>query len=499
MTSTMKKVILIAPGESDSVNGFATHMPVSMIPLVDRPFIQHCIEFLVAAGYSDISLLLCHMPHHIESFLGDGTRWGAHFTYHLFKQPDHPCKTLASLEYDPETPVLLAHAHSLPLFTEENIEQCNQAKGPVRFMSGNQLAATGWTGWACVPPEFLAQLSENDSYDTLGKRLDEYSPHVTDIHVDSCVSYDSYDDIIDAQELVMKGMTPLLITGTEPEPGVHLSRNVALHPTTKITPPVFIGENCRIGPRSSLGPNAVISSNTVIEEKCTIKESLIMSGSYIGEALDISRSLINKNRLVNITIGTTFSISDNFILGSMTEKHFVNSLLKLVSQLIATVLLILLSPLLLVVYIITRIRRSGHAMHSRYCVRLPALPEKAEWRVFLLYSLRAPDAPAPQRCVYIRHFLYDLLPALVSIAKGNLSFVGVAPRSPDDLDALPPDWRALYINSNAGIISESFVLYGYTPTEDELYASEAFYAVKERWLHDLKILCAYILRIIMCR
>ena len=52
-----------------------------MLPLVDRPFVQHIIEFLVAGGIKRLDFVLGHLPDEVEARFGDGSRWGIRLTY----------------------------------------------------------------------------------------------------------------------------------------------------------------------------------------------------------------------------------------------------------------------------------------------------------------------------------------------------------------------------------------------------------------------------------
>jgi lipopolysaccharide/colanic/teichoic acid biosynthesis glycosyltransferase len=91
----------------------------------------------------------------------------------------------------------------------------------------------------------------------------------------------------------------------------------------------------------------------------------------------------------------------------------------------------------------------------------------------------------------LRDFFLRFLPALINIAKGELSFVGVQPRTKGEILNLPHDWQNLYLRTKAGIITEAYVYYGENPTKEELYSAEAFYAVTAGIQHDLKLLIHY--------
>ena len=75
--------VIVFPGPDEAAYGLAEQMPLSLLPLGDRPVIQHMIEFLAHQGVRQFELILEHSPEQVEQYLGDGTRWGCRFRYHL--------------------------------------------------------------------------------------------------------------------------------------------------------------------------------------------------------------------------------------------------------------------------------------------------------------------------------------------------------------------------------------------------------------------------------
>jgi hypothetical protein len=82
------------------------------------------------------------------------------------------------------------------------------------------------------------------------------------------------------------------------------------------------------------------------------------------------------------------------------------------------------------------------------------------------------------------------------VAKGDLRIIGVSPRTEEEVKALSQDWRALYLKTEAGLVSEAYINYGDTPTEDECYTAEAFYSVVSGPGHDLKLFFLYLGRVL---
>jgi lipopolysaccharide/colanic/teichoic acid biosynthesis glycosyltransferase len=478
-----------------------------LLPLVDRPFLQHIVEYLVEQGILDFDFVLSHLPEKIEHLLGDGTRWGSTFRFHLVGDASRPYRLLPTiLPRDGQEPLLLGHADRLPQFSLADLRSLPQHRMPVVFSWQNPSRSAAiergpWTGWAWLPSSCLAQCPNDVEEQGLATfLLARAQTEGVVVEVPQVLSVQSYDELLAAHHTVLTKQFPgLLLTGRETDEGIWLSRNVSLHPTAKLTPPVYIGENCRIGRGVQVGPNVVIGKNCILDARSTVSDSLIFSGSYVGEALELADAIVDRNCLVNVRVGAAISVADNFILGSLAEHDLRQWLTGCLSRLASWGLLALTWPLLLLTACVLKLVRRGPVWHAREVVRLPASSAEVTWQTFRLWSFlptAAPGTPGPPAVADgLRHFFCRFLPALINIAKGELHFVGVAPRTPAELSLLAPDWRALYLRTKAGIVTEAYINFGPAPTEDEVYSAETFYSAMAGFRHDAKLLLAYVARV----
>lgn len=90
----MKAVILVG-GEGTRLRPLTYNIPKSMVPIVNRPFLEHMINHLKDHGIDDIILALCYLPHQIQSYFGDGSNFGVKLTYVI---EDHPLGTAGAVK-----------------------------------------------------------------------------------------------------------------------------------------------------------------------------------------------------------------------------------------------------------------------------------------------------------------------------------------------------------------------------------------------------------------
>ena len=77
----------------------------------------------------------------------------------------------------------------------------------------------------------------------------------------------------------------LIFYGREVQEGVWIGRNVVLHPTATLVPPVYLGENTPWMREFFSGPNVVVVRDSVLDRGTTVADSTILPGDYVGQAL----------------------------------------------------------------------------------------------------------------------------------------------------------------------------------------------------------------------
>lgn len=495
--------VIVATGEGVGIAPLTERMPVGMLPLLDRPLLQHQVEYLVSQGIKQFDFVLHHWPEKIEQYFGDGQRWGCQITYHLARDPERPYWTLKTFDWatlDAE-PFLLCHGDRFVPFAPLPSDASEDRRLP-RLYSFPSPAFNGtvrgrWTGWAILNMRHLSDVPKDADERALVEQLSRCEG-TTWIEVKDTLCYRSFADILDSHRVVLdKQFSGLLLSGREADPNIWLSRNVMLHPTVQVFAPVYIGQNCAIEAGVKLGPHAVIGSDSVLDSRCTVTNSVILPGSYVGEALELNDVIIDKNRLINARVGAAVLIADDFILGSMSESRILPGLQALVSRLSAALLVVALAPLFLLVAIWLKCTRRGPLVGYVPYVRLPADSEDSTWQRARMPTYAKVESITPEIPCSVGGFLLRFLPALINIVWGELSFVGVPPRDESAIKSLPPDWQSLYLKSKTGIVTESAVRYFTDPTEEERYAAEAYYAVTAGWKYDLQLLFRYFYRMLL--
>jgi mannose-1-phosphate guanylyltransferase / phosphomannomutase len=469
--------VILAPGWFRDEGAFQDLLPAAMLPLADRPFLQHVVEALADLGIRELHLVLARHPEVVEQYFRDGSRWGVTCHYHLISEPGQEADVLRRIPASEGTEfVLLADGELLP-----HLGQFELNRTPVAWVDRD---SQRWMGWAVLRVGQFESVALMGQFDEARDWILREAVHVP---VRDCLAVRSAKELLDSQERLLSGAYPEIeLTGRVSDAGARLGHHCRINASAELIPPVFIGEDSIVGPRTRVGPNVVLGRECIVEPETLVRNALICDGSFVGEHLILDGVLVDQARLRHVRLGTEFTVPDDLVLDRV-HTHWVRRAVRgAVSRLLALLLLLMTLPIAVALFI------AGTPMHRRKVMRLPV----NDRRVFRdSVSIRSLTSEPPDQLEFLRHFLLVFIPGLSHVMSGKLRLVGVAPRSSHDVASLPQSWRDAYLHSHAGLITEAFVCFGHPADPAEVEASEIYYAKQGGLLEDLRLLCRYLGRV----
>jgi mannose-1-phosphate guanylyltransferase len=82
----MKAVILVG-GEGTRLRPLTCNTTKAMVPVLNKPFLEHLLGYLKGHGVTDIILAMSYLPHRIQGHFGDGAKMGVRLSYLIEKEP----------------------------------------------------------------------------------------------------------------------------------------------------------------------------------------------------------------------------------------------------------------------------------------------------------------------------------------------------------------------------------------------------------------------------
>jgi len=479
------RAIILATGHRPALEPPVARRPDHLFPFLGKPFLQHVVEYLVERGVEEIHFVFSHLPQDAEELLGDGRRWGCRFEHHLARDERGAVEKLRVLarRWSDET-LLLGSGNSLPaLAAELPAPACVLGRGSAEAPDRE------WCGWAVLPAGALCRLPPGTGPEELLETLLEGGaawrevPLALDLR-----SWERY--LASIRAVLSHRFTGLEPEAREVEPQVWIGRNVVLHPSVRVDKPVFLAADVRIESGAVLGPYAAVESGSIVAPRASIQDAVVWPDTYVGEGLEIREAVVDRNCLVHVALGTSIQVRDDFLLGALRDGSLRRGLRHYGEGLVAALLLLLLSPVLLLASVALALTRRGPVLHRRRVLRLPAPADSATWESLEIRTFGAGARRPAERNLVERLLLslrLDRLPALWDVFRGRLALAGAPPRTPEEVRELPPDWRALYLESRAGIATLAEVTYGEVTSSDERYSTEAYHAVHASFTFDLKL------------
>ena len=126
----MKAVILCA-GEGERLRPLTLTTPKPLLPIGNKPLIEHTIEWLARYGIHDLFINLHYLGETIEARLGDGGKHGAHITYSHEEELQGTAGALRAFADLIDEPFVVVYGDILTLFDLGKLEAFHRAHGAI--------------------------------------------------------------------------------------------------------------------------------------------------------------------------------------------------------------------------------------------------------------------------------------------------------------------------------------------------------------------------------
>jgi hypothetical protein len=317
-----------------------------------------------------------------------------------------------------------------------------------------------------------------------------------DLHEsDRFLSMKTPAEMLAAQRAALDGHFPgLMPHARQKQAGVWVSPRARVSSTAELCPPVFIGADCHVGGGARLGPHVAVGAGCILDGPCGIANATVLPGTFVGKGVVLEGGVVDRDLVVNAWDNTSTVFSDPLILGGVGRVSWGALLSGLLTRAFALALLLLGAPLLVLTALVVALRR-GRVLSSRRVVRLPVAHPQDQWPTYRLYSFArpAPDSGCGGGHPRLGYLLLDVLPGLIHVLRGEVHFVGVPPRSPEEVSELPEQWRTLYLCTKGGLFSPAFLL-GREQTVEDRFAADADCAAQQSCRQDLHVMADYLLQ-----
>ncbi|MEN6372329.1 MAG: NDP-sugar synthase [Armatimonadota bacterium] len=320
------KAMILAAGVGSRLDPLTRHIPKPMVPIVNRPVMEHIIELLAKHGVKDIMVNLHYLAGQIENHFKDGSKWGVNIKY---SKEDRLWGDAGSVKRCEEffddtflvvggddladidiTRMLRLHKEKKAIATialslvddpsEYGIALLNERGRITRFLEKPRgeviFSNTANTGVYIFEPSVLDLIPKGIAYGFGHNVFPRLLEHRTRFYGYLTSSY--WRDVGNLKQYqqthydVLDGRVTIKIPYEEVRKYIWIGEGTEIDPSAEIGYPVVIGKNCKIGKNAKVKEYSVLADGCVIEQDAAVKQSVLWHGATVMEGTKLERCVV---------------------------------------------------------------------------------------------------------------------------------------------------------------------------------------------------------------
>jgi len=326
------KAVVMAGGQGTRLRPLTTDWPKPMVPVANRPLMEHLIHLLKEHGFNEIIVTTCFLPETFASMLGDGRRFGVSIRYTYEEQPLGTAGGVRQVLGELDGTFLVISGDCLTDFdlsaavawhrarradatlivtevtdpTPYGIVACAGDGRVERFLEKPRpeevFTSTVNAGIYILEPHALAQVPEGVPYDfsrnlfphllARGDRLFGYRAEGYWSDIGSCAHY------IRAQWDVLSGKVKLPSLSQE-KGGIWIDPGARVDPRALLVPPVMVGARAVVAAGARVGPSAVLGPGSRVHPGAHVERSVVWEGVVIERGARVVGAAVGRGAIVS--------------------------------------------------------------------------------------------------------------------------------------------------------------------------------------------------------
>jgi mannose-1-phosphate guanylyltransferase/phosphomannomutase len=322
------KAVIMAGGEGTRLRPLTSNQPKPMLPMANRPMMEHVLGLLKRHGFDDVVVTVAFMASAIRNYFGDGSELGVRIRYAAEETPLGTAGSVANARdllgerflvisgdvlTDLDLSALVAfHEERGALATlalkavEDPLEfgiVITRPDGAIeRFLEkpswGQVFSDTINTGVYVLEPEILDLVPSGRPVDFSGEVFPAALAAGRPVY--GWVAEGYWEDVgtleayLRAHQDVLDRKVAVGDLGFELRQGVWLGKGATVDPAAEVRGPALIGDNVTVGPGSVIGPYTVLGPNVRVGENAAVERSVVHDGSHLASGVRVEGSVVGR-------------------------------------------------------------------------------------------------------------------------------------------------------------------------------------------------------------
>ncbi len=328
-SKTSLTAVILVGGEGTRLRPLTHSVPKSMVPVLNRPFLEHTIAYLKKYGVDKIILTLSYLPGTIKNYFEGGNRLGTAITYSIESSPLGTAGAVKNVEQYLNGTIIVLNGD---IFTDLDIADM------LAFHRNKKAMATIALAWVDNPCVF--GVVETDRDRKVQRFIEKPSPDKVTTNWINAGIYILEPEVLEhvpegKHYMFEKGLFPLLLELGKPVYGYHFNgywldmgtpekylclncdlllskvksalvdslnedevfcdKETIVHPSAHITGPTIIAGKCQIGQGVHIKGPVIIAPDCYIGEGASLERTVLWSGTIVGNGAILKQCVIGRN------------------------------------------------------------------------------------------------------------------------------------------------------------------------------------------------------------
>jgi mannose-1-phosphate guanylyltransferase/phosphomannomutase len=323
------KAVIMAGGEGTRLRPLTSNAPKPMMPIANRPMMEHIIELLKRHGFEDIVVTVAFQANAIRTYFGNGSEFGVNMVYATEETPLGTAGSVRNAMDELDEPFLVISGDvltdidlaSVVKFHEERAAMATiglkSMENPLefgivitredgsieRFLEkptwGQVFSDTINTGIYVLDPAIFDYIEADKpvdfSSDVFPRMLDDGKAvygFVAEGYWEDVGTLDAY---IKAHQDILDGHVAIDISGFRVGEGIWLGEGSEVDPAATIDGPAIIGDYCRVEAGARLGEYTVLGSNVRVGADSFLERSVVHDNVYLGPGVRLRGAVVGRS------------------------------------------------------------------------------------------------------------------------------------------------------------------------------------------------------------
>jgi len=319
----------MAGGEGARLRPLTSNQPKPMLPMANKPMMEHVVSLLKRHGFDDVVVTVAFMPNVVRSYFDDGSEFGVRMAYAIEEAPLGTAGSVRNAREQLDERFVVISGDVLTDIDLGALLDYHVSKGALatialkavenplefgivitrddgsidRFLEkpnwGQVFSDTVNTGVYVLEPEIFEYIPEGRPVDfseeVFPAVLTAKEPMFGYVAAGYWEDVGTLDAYVRAHQDILDERVRVDIEGFPLRPGVWLGKGTEVHPSATIDGPALIGDNCYIGPNAEVGEYCVIGANVRIGDRASLTRTVVHDNGFVGPLVRLDGCILGRS------------------------------------------------------------------------------------------------------------------------------------------------------------------------------------------------------------